>query len=803
MMKRRSFLASAAALLAVSIPNKAKAWLRGNAASSFWQPGQRPFAASSPGNTPLPSNPILVPVNWPASTGGNYFINEKFPFDIPAPTAPVCTFPTNAGGGYPAQTLSVQTTSGFTQNGDSDAEVVIITGNTALSLDGFFRLTDTSVDVAGHGNVNNIGFADLVTGSGFGTTTPAFLGAGVYATLQSCMMGALLKEEFMATGAFPNNGEINHVVALCADIPLVNGGVSGAQYYPPAINNDGSSSNGLFIEGQLVAIPRSTVMPGGMSTFGQKIFRAFQNYGAIICDVGGATQFYLGYSYNNPAASWQSADITALFGDIVYLITSLQKVGYPLDGLFQQMAVFDTCAPQLQQMFFDLPTPRPLMHVTRDSGGSPLDIGKTAAPQSLLDTSAIATYGAGTTVRCATYYGQFGHDFLSAGSAAPIIYASGALKTMNSQPALAFDGSTNYLKNTGSSASYPNGSMYLAAVIQIPDYAANYGIFGGATAGGLELRVDQTTGLVRLLKNGGATIAVTPYQIPINAPVLVSTFYNSDGSFSIWLNGVKMVQGTGTLVSMTAGDIQVGAGGPAGTELFKGLIGGWLICSNAGINAWPRPQFGMESYFKNFWGPLGTIVVNTTHLDPAHSGSGMTLSNGNLTVSDVGGGSSRNAFGTVAKSTGLLYDEITVNASALNAIIGIANNSVSVNSAFPGQDLNGIGWINDGRIFINGAVVTTIASWTTGSIVARAVDLTHGKIWFGIISGSTITWNNDVLANQNPATNTGGIPLSTLNAGPYYPVLSSFSFGTQYTENFGASAYSNITLVPSGFGNWQ
>lgn len=725
--------------------------------------------------------------------GGNYFVNYKFPFDMPGAGAPTCTFSTNAGGGYPATTVHLPATSSFTQNGDSDAEVVSIIGNNCLSLDGFFRTSDTAALL-----VNNQGSCDIVLDSGFGTTTPAFLGAGVYATLQSCMAGALLKEEFTAQTA------INHVIALCTLIPLNNFGTA----YPPAISNDGGSGNGLWVEGQLAAIPKTTTMPASLigNPYAPKLFKAMQDYGVINCDVGGATQFYCGTSWNNPENSWSGTgganDFSNLFDIAVACIPLLQKVGYAIDGIYPVMNIFGVCAPQRQS----LRSANQSMQVKRDSDSTVQTIGFGPDPQGLLDTASIASFCLGTIGRVSTYYTQAATltaiHFTSAGANAPIVYQSGALKTVNSQPAMAFDGSTNYFKAIGSSAQWPNNNMYFAAVIQIPDYAANYGIFGSASANGLELRVDQTTGFVRLLKNGGATIVVTSYQIPVNAPVLVSGYYNADGSYSLWLNGVNTVQGTGTLVSVTQGDVQVGAGGPAGTELLKGFLCGWIICANI-TNPISNPQFGVESYLKNYWGPLGAIAFNSTTLDPAHTAASLTLSNGNLTVTDVGGGSFRNSFGTIPKSTGKFYDEVTVTATSTSEVIGLANNSLSSGGSYPGSDLNSVGWIVDGRVLMNGATVVTIATWTTGSILARAVDLTNGKIWFGIISGSAITWNNDILANQNPATNTGGISLSTLNAGPYYPVLSSASFGSILTENFGGTAYSNITLVPSGFGNWQ
>jgi hypothetical protein len=450
-----------------------------------------------------------------------------------------------------------------------------------------------------------------------------------------------------------------------------------------------------------------------------------------------------------------------------------------------------------------------LLSITRDSDSTSLAIGQTAGPQSLLDTSAIATFCAGTTGRVTTYHGAFGHDLVSVGSQAPAIYASGALKaTANGTPAMFFDGTgANIMQYASSSASYPNGTMYLFAKgVQLADYLASYTLVSGDTAGCLEVRVDVTTGLVRLLAQGGTTIGVTPYSIPLNVPVNISAFYNSDGSYSIWLNGVKVVQGTGTLVTVAAANIRVGAG-PSGANPLKGLIVGGMINFNASAYAWNNPQYMIERYQNNFLGPMGAIVVPTTTFDPAHISSNIVLSNGNLTARYNSSGSNVNAFGTISKSAGLFYHELRINTKgAGHEFIGYANNSFSTAiSQALGNDVakNSVGWWSTGEVKIGGSTLTTIATYATGSVLGLCLDLTHSKVWFGVISGSTVLWNNDVLANQNPATNTGGISISTITAGALFPCVTLQTFNDQITTNFGATAYTNATLLPSGFGNWQ
>ena len=65
------------------------------------------------------------------------------------------------------------------------------------------------------------------------------------------------------------------------------------------------------------------------------------------------------------------------------------------------------------------------------------------------------------------------------------------------------------------------------------------------------------------------------------------------------------------------------------------------------------------------------------------------------------------------------------------------------------------------------------------------------QVWFRLNSGY---WNNSETAN--PATNTGGIPISTLVGDVVYPTGQGTG-DTIQTFNFGASAFSGT--VPSGY----
>jgi hypothetical protein len=94
-------------------------------------------------------------------------------------------------------------------------------------------------------------------------------------------------------------------------------------------------------------------------------------------------------------------------------------------------------------------------------------------------------------------------------------------------------------------------------------------------------------------------------------------------------------------------------------------------------------------------------------------------------------------------------------------------------------------------------MVAKIQGWKEGDMLSFAVDLGAKRIWFRTNGGN---WNND--AANDPATNKGGIDISTLAGGPYfaYGGGGDSGWGDTLGANFGGSAYA--FPVPSGFSNW-
>ncbi len=269
----------------------------------------RPFAASSPWNT-LIGTAIYTPLAWPAATGYNYSIawDSYSPAVYEENTSdPLVAVAYDASWGYPAGTLNIHIPVGVTGAAGTDAELIVIgIDNNVYNFQGFDRTSNTTA------TASYLAWCNFTTSSGFGTYSP-FLGAGVMA-IGASELGGLLNDldQTRVAASLP----INHGIQLSVDVPLCLPG-----FIPPAIAGDGSSTTGIVTEGQLIGIPPSTPMPGGMSTLGQAVFTAMQTNGVYIVDraIGDS-------AVRAQANAWNPTVITALVTDINLIIPLLQAV---------------------------------------------------------------------------------------------------------------------------------------------------------------------------------------------------------------------------------------------------------------------------------------------------------------------------------------------------------------------------------------------------------------------------------------------------------------------------------------------
>ena len=166
----------------------------------------------------------------------------------------------------------------------------------------FKRLNLTEATARSYGATN------VITGNGWGHASP-FLGAGIVAAGSSQLAGMLIRAE-------TDRGEIAHALQISIDMSLAKPGHIGE-----AISGDGHNPNGLVQEGQRLAIPPAVPMPEGLSPLGQKVFRAYQRYGAFVIDVAGGVT-----NLRAQANAYDRATITALQRDLPRITPMLERV---------------------------------------------------------------------------------------------------------------------------------------------------------------------------------------------------------------------------------------------------------------------------------------------------------------------------------------------------------------------------------------------------------------------------------------------------------------------------------------------
>jgi len=197
-----------------------------------------------------------------------------------------------------------------------------------------------------------------------------------------------------------------------------------------------------------------------------------------------------------------------------------------------------------------------------------------------------------------------------------------------------------------------------------------------------------------------------------------------------------------------------------------------------------------------------TITVNP--VTASLSATPPTISMNSVITNSTGAsiGASRSTTTTGAAPAQAYFEvKLGTGISSANTMVGIANSSESLTN-FVGVDLNGIGWEwNNGNININNAHTNTnFVTGVANDVIGFAVDFTNQKLWVKNITHNG-GWNNDVIANQNPATNTGGYSIAGLNAGPYFIMADVGAVnGESLSLNTGPTF--NISTPPSGFTAW-
>jgi hypothetical protein len=200
-------------------------------------------------------------------------------------------------------------------------------------------------------------------------------------------------------------------------------------------------------------------------------------------------------------------------------------------------------------------------------------------------------------------------------------------------------------------------------------------------------------------------------------------------------------------------------------------------------------------------------VTNTKVIGYASHHTDLTVSNSDRTVTKnvLGAAAYRGAQGTPRQFTGKVYFEGTFTElnNTADTGIGILTSAVTGGASHLANWLGSsslgasLGWYPDGKVWFNNALLTTIQTYTELDTLCVAVDFTNNRIWFRTNGGN---WNNSGTAN--PATNTGGLDISTRDTTTgFHPAVNLRIDSDSFTFNLGSTVYQQT--VPSGFTNWD
>lgn len=225
-----------------------------------------------------------------------------------------------------------------------------------------------------------------------------------------------------------------------------------------------------------------------------------------------------------------------------------------------------------------------------------------------------------------------------------------------------------------------------------------------------------------------------------------------------------------------------------------------------------------------------TGTVTTATWNPSDHTSNITLSNNNLTATAVaspvpGLGVSQTTEtsmivtwaapallgsfavrGTTALSSGKHFIEYTITSMTLTYLVGLANASFSfANSAGLGSDINSLGILPENQgAFVNGTKLAGLATTdATGDTVSVAYDFNSMQFWYTTQAMRSVlgvnAWNCSSFAN--PSTGVGGLPMSGLTPGPYFPAFNSTITSCACTINAGDTPF--VITLPTGFAGWN
>ena len=187
-------------------------------------------------------------------------------------------------------------------------------------------------------------------------------------------------------------------------------------------------------------------------------------------------------------------------------------------------------------------------------------------------------------------------------------------------------------------------------------------------------------------------------------------------------------------------------------------------------------------------------MTTYTTWNPSDKSSTVTLSNGNLTATWTGASNNTGVRAAGGALAGKYYFELTTG-SLISTGEGVATGAAPYGSSPSPAGSAVITY--GGTISINGTSSgVSLGTVSGGTTIGIAVDFTNQMIWFR--KAPSGNWNAN--ASYNPATNTGGLSISSITSSgtvALFPATFTTAGASNTLANFGPSGFSGT--VPSGF----
>ena len=220
-----------------------------------------------------------------------------------------------------------------------------------------------------------------------------------------------------------------------------------------------------------------------------------------------------------------------------------------------------------------------------------------------------------------------------------------------------------------------------------------------------------------------------------------------------------------------------------GDASITGLSANAVNYLYADINADNNVTFGSTVYAPEY--RIGLPSTDFPTWDTVNKGSGVSLSNGNLTATKVVTSSwaNSNVYASKLVKDGKFYAEVTVGAfaSAGYLNIGVSTINTKQNDTFP-YATTGYSYLDSGTKTTNSVSTAYGASYTAGDVIGVLFDYATGQLTF---------YKNGV---------SQGVAYTLAVGTPVYLAVSQYSTGN-VTVNYGASAFTYP--LPSGAVAWN